>query len=471
MHGDAARNSDTDGSDLAFRALLIRRAPDSTATRHLGGDDSKVGTGSDDGFFHPANVCNHVERVGQRHDGVTHELSWAVPGDPTTSVDVDDNGPVGGAISVLRSAPGGEDLTVFKQQQGGRSGSVSNRGVDSPLQFPRFGVVDEVVSEAESAAIELFDIGRFQRGGGLGHDTTLLGGGRDVNPGDGTQVMRAGRGFVKLLPVTTVVFLHGVGGAMPGWDTALTAKLAELSGTSDIDCVEIGFDDLIDRSGVIRRRPAEDRHIPVVTTRERSMLRQRYQRRQIALRKVVWDSPDRVEPPTRKPPTLIPGEVMVRLPFLGMRQAGHYRHDDNLRAEVLDRIAEQLNAIDGPIVLLAHSLGSVVALDALHVRDIHVQLLVSFGSPLGVRDFWGKAWQDPATFPYDRLGSWLNIVNVNDPVTWKRGASDRFPQALDTYISAGNGIAGPMNYHDAATYTSAEILARAVDAATSGVLA
>ena len=72
-----------------------------------------------------------------------------------------------------------------------------------------------------------------------------------------------------------------------GWDTALTAKLAELSGTGDIDCVEIGFDDLIDRSGVIRRRPAEDRHIPVVTTRERSMLRQRYQRRQIALRKVV----------------------------------------------------------------------------------------------------------------------------------------------------------------------------------------
>ena len=38
----------------------------------------------------------------------------------------------------------------------------------------------------------------------------------EMNPGDGTQVMRAGRGFVRLLPVTTVVFLHGVGGAMPG---------------------------------------------------------------------------------------------------------------------------------------------------------------------------------------------------------------------------------------------------------------
>ena len=99
----------------------------------------------------------------------------------------------------------------------------------------------------------------------------------------------------------------------------------------------------------------------------------------------------------------------------------------------------------------------MVALDALHVRDIKVKLLVSFGSPLGQRDFWGKLWQDPATFPYDRLGSWLNIVNLNDPVTWKRGASHRFPQALDTYISAGDGLMGPMNYHDAATYTSAQI--------------
>ena len=179
VHGDAARNSDTDGSDLAFRALLIRRAPDSTATRHLGGDDSKVGTGSDDGFFHPANVCNHVERVGQRHDGVTHELSWAVPGDPTTSVDVDDNGPVGRAIGVLGRRPAVKTSLCSRSSRVGGADPSANRGVDSPLQFPRFGVVDEVVSEAESAAIELFDIGRFQRGGGLGHDTTLLGSCRD----------------------------------------------------------------------------------------------------------------------------------------------------------------------------------------------------------------------------------------------------------------------------------------------------
>lgn len=268
-----------------------------------------------------------------------------------------------------------------------------------------------------------------------------------------------------------MVFLHGVGGATPGWDRALQRKLAEHPEASDFSYLEIGFDDLLDRPGVIRRRLAEDLHVPIINSVGRSELRHDYQRRQIELRKVIWGSPDRVEPPTQKPPTVIPGEVMVRLPFLDMRQAGHYRHDDKLRAEVLDRVSERIGGISGPVVLLAHSLGSVVALDALHVRNMSVRLLISFGSPLGVRDFWGKSWQDPATFPYDRLGSWLNIVNVNDPVTWKRGANDRFPQALDTYISAGTGLVGPMNFHDASTYTSAETLARAVAAATDGILA
>ena len=149
----------------------------------------------------------------------------------------------------------------------------------------------------------------------------------------------------------------------------------------------------------------------------------------------------------------------MRLPFLGMRQAGHYRHDDNLRAEVLDRIAEQLNAIDGPIVLLA----PVWARWSRSMRCTFVTFMFSCSLVSDhrweFRDFWGKAWQDPATFPYDRLGSWLNIVNVNDPVTWKRGATASRKLSIPT-SALGTESRGPMNYHDAATYTSAEILAR-----------
>lgn len=262
-----------------------------------------------------------------------------------------------------------------------------------------------------------------------------------------------------------MVFLHGVGGSTPGWDSALRKSLVEHTGVGDIECVEVGFDDLVGRAGTIRRRVAIEPVAPVVSPTNRQEARRAYQRRQLELRQVVWASPDRVGEPGVKIPTLIPGEVMVRLPFLSMRQAGHYRHDNDVRGAVLDRIAARFDSISGPVILLAHSLGSVVALDALHLLDIKVELFVSCGSPLGVRDFWGKTWQDPATFPYDRLGGWLNIVNVNDPVTWKRGANDRFPEAMDAYISAGNGLTGPMNFHDAATYTSSQTLARAVAAA------
>lgn len=259
-----------------------------------------------------------------------------------------------------------------------------------------------------------------------------------------------------------MVFLHGVGGSTPGWDVALTRNLADTAGITDVQCLEIGFDDLIGRTGAIRRRPVTEHPAPDVDRIGLQAQRQLYYQRQIELRAAVGHSPDRVGAPERKPHPLIPGEVMVRFPFLSMRQAGHYRHDGDIRTQVLDRIETRLGTISGPVTLLAHSLGSVVALDALHLRNIRVDLLVSFGSPLGVRDFWGKAWQQSATFPYSRVGGWLNIVNVNDPVTWKRGANDRFPQALDAFVSAGNGLTGPMNYHDAATYASTQTLARAV---------
>ncbi len=270
-----------------------------------------------------------------------------------------------------------------------------------------------------------------------------------------------------VMSTATAVFLHGVGGSMPGWDGALGGQLEHISPQLHVGSLEVGFDDLIGRSGAIRRRPAAHRHEPVLGD-SRSEARARYQRRQGRLRKAIWDSPDRVAS-ARPIPVLIPGEVMVRLPVLGMRQAGHYRHDDHVRADVLDRVAEAINQVDGPVILLAHSLGSVVALDALHVRGVSVELLVSFGSPLGVKDFWGKTWQDPATFPYDRLGGWLNVVNVKDPIVWGRGVNERFPQAIDAFISAGRGLTGPLNFHDAATYTGAEITARAVAAATSGL--
>ncbi|MFZ1652500.1 MAG: alpha/beta hydrolase, partial [Candidatus Nanopelagicales bacterium] len=161
---------------------------------------------------------------------------------------------------------------------------------------------------------------------------------------------------------------------------------------------------------------------------------------------------------------LIPGELMVRAPVLDMRQAGHYRHDLGLRAAVLDHVSETIRQIDDDILLFAHSLGSVVALDALHLREMRVAMLITFGSPLGVRHFWGQPWEGSDGFPFARVGGWLNVVNTRDPVPWQRGVSNRFPTAVDSFISAGLGYSGTDGFHDATTYVaSAPVVATLID--------
>jgi pimeloyl-ACP methyl ester carboxylesterase len=236
------------------------------------------------------------------------------------------------------------------------------------------------------------------------------------------------------------------------------------SGSTHFSIREVEFDDLLRRPGVIRRKHIADVRQPIVTAADAAASRRTYRQRQNQLRRTVWDVPERVGSPEAIP-VVIPGEIMVRLPVLGMREAGHYRHNDDVKAEILDRVSHTIASLEPPVVMIAHSLGSVVALDALHTRDIRVELLVSVGSPLGVPHFWAKPWQAEQTFPFDRLGGWLNVVNVRDPVVWGRGAQQRFPQTMDIFIEAGSGLMGQGNFHDAATYVGSATVGRAVSLA------
>lgn len=265
----------------------------------------------------------------------------------------------------------------------------------------------------------------------------------------------------------SVVFLHGVGGGTPGWDQAMHSSLEVAGFAGDYELWEIDFDDLVDRPGVIRRGSTQVA-AGIAESDQAATAEVSYRHRMRELRREVWGSPDRVESPKIIPPTILPGEVMVRLPMLGMRQAGHYRHNEAVQSAVIDRVSEAIAGLEPPTVVIAHSLGSVVALDTVHLRDVHTALLVSIGSPLGVKDFWGASWQLPGRFPFDRVGAWLNVVNVKDPVALGRGVGPRFPQALDVYISGGEGLMGPRNFHDAATYTASDVIGRAVAAALSG---
>ena len=79
-----------------------------------------------------------------------------------------------------------------------------------------------------------------------------------------------------------------------------------------------------------------------------------------------------------------------------------------------DRMREALDAVDGPVVVVSHSLGTIIAYDVLRERSREVPLLVTAGSPLAVQEI-----QDLVTTPLvvpDGVTAWRNVCDARDLV-------------------------------------------------------
>ncbi|HEV7493615.1 hypothetical protein [Baekduia sp.] len=116
----------------------------------------------------------------------------------------------------------------------------------------------------------------------------------------------------------------------------------------------------------------------------------------------------------------------------------------------------------GEVVLIAHSLGSVLAADLVYALppQIELRLLLSVGSPLSLRRLREHLRRARDQFPFERVGAWVNVVGTNDPITGGRGVGQVLPEVLDTYIST------PLSrdkVHAATSYLDHEVVARAVN--------
>lgn len=81
----------------------------------------------------------------------------------------------------------------------------------------------------------------------------------------------------------------------------------------------------------------------------------------------------------------------------------------------------------GPTVVVAHSLGSVVAMEALHETTVPVPLLVTIGSPLGTRAVvWPHLRPQPPTTP-EPVERWLNFWDRDDVVVSRSSLADFKP--------------------------------------------
>ncbi len=96
--------------------------------------------------------------------------------------------------------------------------------------------------------------------------------------------------------------------------------------------------------------------------------------------------------------------------------------DERIRDVVLTALG------DGPAVVVAHSLGTIVALESLIATTAAVPLFVTCGSPLGMRALVLPRLhpRPPATPP--AVAAWLNVWDHDDPVVARPDIAADFAQ-------------------------------------------
>jgi hypothetical protein len=137
------------------------------------------------------------------------------------------------------------------------------------------------------------------------------------------------------------------------------------------------------------------------------------------------------------------GMNAAQLVSRSLGQVTRYLTEDELREQVLGRVAAHID--DDTLVLLGHSLGSVVAFEATQRLSRPLPLLITLGSPLGLRTvIYERLRPQPPTYP-PQVRRWVNIADPNDLVAAEPDLTDLFGQSvpegcqLEAHYTVDNG--------------------------------
>jgi hypothetical protein len=265
--------------------------------------------------------------------------------------------------------------------------------------------------------------------------------------------------------VATVLFIHGIRNDDPAqeWAVALNRALGRqgLGFMADSDLRHLGPSWLRLLRGP---EPAEDPGAPPLTyVRGTDEEHQRaiglYYRRQAALERRVRHMASRslVSTSWLRAKGLdqaaggVTAHLLVEVEAYGKSAA---RRNACLRALLSEVPAE------GELVIIGHSLGSVLAADLLYHLPpaVDVGLLVTIGSPLARKPVREHLRRIRSQFPFERVGPWLNVVGVLDPVAVGAGITEQFPEALEVFVDTGKPS---LTAHAATTYLDQDVVAQA----------
>ncbi|ANN16813.1 hypothetical protein SD37_14885 [Amycolatopsis orientalis] len=154
-----------------------------------------------------------------------------------------------------------------------------------------------------------------------------------------------------------------------------------------------------------------------------------------------------------------------RVVVKALKQVTLYLTDETIRKGVQDRVAEHL----GPEteVIIGHSLGSVVAYEAAHLHGRPLPLLLTLGSPLGLRTVvYERPRPQPPSVP-PGVARWVNLADRDDLVAARPDLTPLFPGA-DGVLDSGYTVDNGAKPHEAAFYLAKRRTGEAVSAALSG---
>ncbi|MDX3761528.1 hypothetical protein ACWDBO_55485 [Streptomyces mirabilis] len=152
--------------------------------------------------------------------------------------------------------------------------------------------------------------------------------------------------------------------------------------------------------------------------------------------------------------------IATRALVFDLKQVHRYLADPELRAAARSRLAALIEP--DTRVVVAHSLGTLVAYEALCARPHSVRALVTLGSPLGIRNLIFDQLE-PA--PIDGLGAWpgpddlvwTNVVDRGDVVALEKDLRCRFGDRVHNVVVHNGSHA-----HDAAAYLTDRLTGAAI---------
>jgi hypothetical protein len=153
--------------------------------------------------------------------------------------------------------------------------------------------------------------------------------------------------------------------------------------------------------------------------------------------------------------------VAERLIRTSLAQVTRYLIDESIRAQAREAV---LGLVDKETrAIIGHSLGSVVAYECAHLLENPLSLLVTLGSPLGLRTIVADRVVPPPSFP-TRVTTWLNVANREDYIAAEPSLRPLFAVNVPA-ASRFEGVwyaESSKDPHRAATYLGRESVGRGV---------